>query len=316
MKQIRQSLKAIREALTKQRPNGATDATLDWLTFLLSLIPVPGVAEASAIANKVFNDRSLGVRFDAIVTGIGQLDSRINAMESGLQRVEVIGAIAKDNADALALVKAFFDELKSRETEFSVETADWSTQQIIRTLIEADWVSISATNQSENFVVGTKVRAGKTSLVAKDGSKNVIQDSSFSADKGSVTMMGKHTQQGNVSLTGPSVSFAGQNSQLEALGWSIGTNRDGNFEMASHGNPFMTVTTTPVYSLQCRCGTHGRQRAQSYLVNLRWSARRAVSKRACLRFAEDPFFCEAVPMWLAACAAGEHQGHGSAKKTR
>lgn len=258
MKEFASKLAAIREALTKERPSGAVDATLDWLTFLVSLVPVPGVAESAAIANKIMNDRALNSRFDGIVAEISKFNDRIQQMESGLQRVELIGATVKDNTAIHSLLIGFFGELKSKTTEFSVETSDWSTQQIIRTLIDADWVSISATNRSQNLIDETHVTSKKASLIAKGGSRNVIRDSSFGGDKGSVTMAGQHTQQGNVSLEGPSVTYQGPNSQTETGGWYMGTDHKGDFVMSSKGKPFMSVSTTPLYRIRCRCG-HERQ---------------------------------------------------------
>jgi hypothetical protein len=242
MKGIVQKVSEIREALTRERPNDAADGTLDWLTFLVSLAPVPGVAEASAVANKIMSDRALTSRFESIVAEISKLNDRIQHMENGIQRVELIGTTAKDNAGIQSLLATFFDELKSKSTEFFVETSDWSTQEIIRTLINADWVNISATNQSRNLIEETQVRSQKTSLVAKGGSQNVVRDSSFMGDKGSVSMSGQHTQQGNVSFSGPSVTYQGQSSQTEMGGWYMGTNAKGNFVIGIRPEPEIAAT--------------------------------------------------------------------------
>jgi hypothetical protein len=234
--------------------NESVKSAADWLTFIIAMLPIPGVSHGAAVASKVMADRELKAQFDGIAATIQSLDARIGAMESGLDRIGAMQEAARGSQAIQGMLAAFFEALKARGTEINIDTSDWSRQAFVNTLLQSDLVSISASRYSQNIIARSDVQAQKTTLKATGHSSNLVSDSKFTGPGGEVTLEGTHTQQGTVIMEGPSFGFRGPNAALEANGWSAGTNERGDFQMASFGTPFMTVSTSAAYDVRCNCG--------------------------------------------------------------
>jgi len=225
--------KHVRAALTKRHDNAAIDDVIDWLTFLLGLLPDVAGGQVAQIGNKIINDQRLNDRFGAIRKDILTANAAINEMEAGLARVGVIAAAAVSREEIHRDIIAFAEELKvqiaSEPTHFSVETTDWSEQQIINCIIEADHVFVSADRGSRNVVEETNVTSKQTDLRATNRSTNLIRDTTFKGEKGSVGMSGTHTQEGHISVSNASIGYQGPNSGTQMGGWYMGTDAQGDF---------------------------------------------------------------------------------------
>jgi hypothetical protein len=247
MSDLSTKLTVIREELTKERPNAAVDNSLDWLTFIIGILPdYMVVGKPAQIVNKIINDHQLNTRFEKLRAEITAVNGRLDTMESGIQRTQLIGATIATNTALQNSISDFFEQFKSicqaSPTEFSVETTNWSTQEIINTLVSTDWVTVSASSHSSNMLSNLEVKSQKTNLVAKDSSHNVIRDSSFQGKQGGVSMTGEHLQRGDITLSEASISY-GQDSHMQMGNWSMGTN--------PQGTRFSISCTSPQLMFQC-----------------------------------------------------------------
>lgn len=227
---IAEKITYIRNELVKQRPNAAIDNSLDWTTFVIGLIPG---GQPVQIANKILNDNKLKAGFEKLWDNLKIVNTRLATIEGELiQRIELIQATIANNSKLQSELGEFLEQLKyslkADPTEFSVETFNFSTQEIINTLIYADWVKVSSHSNSSNVLSNVKSEANKTNLIAKDGSRNVIRDSSFIGNQGSVNMNGEHIQKGNVSFSEASINYEAK-SQTQMGSWSIGSDAQGGF---------------------------------------------------------------------------------------
>jgi hypothetical protein len=195
----------------KQLPNNkAFLEEADFLSFFVSLLPVPGVQQAGQAANKIVQDRNLYVRFTELRDSILATNERIDTLESELDRigeiVKTVGAVSNIQRaveDFVAMVAA---ELNATGSEFLVDTSHYSSQTILNQLVEVDWAAISARGHSHNVLHNTRIRARRTHLVAHDHSTNLIDGAEFPGHDGSVEMRSL-SQQGNISVSGSSVGF-------------------------------------------------------------------------------------------------------------
>lgn len=233
----------IRNELVKQRPNAAIDNSLDWGTFVISLIPG---CQPAQIANKILNDNKLKAEFEKLWDNLKAVNTRLTTIEGELiQRIELIQATIANNSKLQSELEEFLEQLKSslkaEPTEFSVETLNFSTQEIINTLIYADWVKVSSHSNSSNIFSKLKIQeAKKMDLIAKDDSHNVIQDLCFNSKKSSVSMDGKHIQKGEVTLSEAYIDYK-PNSQTQMDLWSMTTDAQGRSFSLSYASSELTV---------------------------------------------------------------------------
>ena len=235
---IQSKLKWVHEELLKERNNPLIDKSLDFLTFIIGLLPDTFLVNRPAqIANKLINDNKLKSDLEQLRVQISSTNSRLDEMESGIQKIETIWATAASNTSLQnALEKLFgnFQKLiQESGSEFNVQSTNWSTQEIINTLISAEKVIVSARNHGTNIIKNVNVESQKTNLIAKDNSHNVIKDSTFKGDKGNVGMHGTHTQKGDVTISDASVSYRGPNSETQMGQWVMGTDEAGNFRIGT-----------------------------------------------------------------------------------
>lgn len=195
----------------KQLPNNpAVLEDADILSFIISLIPIPGVEQVGQIANKIVSEQQLKVKLSEIKDQILTTNERITTLESDIERV---GEIANTAASVTKIQKSLdqfiallAELLNNQGSEFIVETSDRSIQAVISQLIEVDWVSISAANHSKNIFKHTKIKARRTHLKAHNNSMNIIDGTEFSGHDGSVSM-NNISQEGDIEISGASVGF-------------------------------------------------------------------------------------------------------------
>ncbi|NES66797.1 MAG: hypothetical protein F6K24_16810 [Okeania sp. SIO2D1] len=217
---------AIRQEIVSKLPDKKIDC-LDWLTFVIGLLPVVG--KPAQVANKIINDHQINEKFKKLWVEIQDVNERLILMEDGFERISSIGQTIANNTKLQTSLSEFFDEVKSSlSTEFSVETSNWSNQEIINTLIDYDWVTVASLDNSSNLISNVNVQSSKTKFFARGYSHKTIKDSTFRGDKGSVGMYGEHIQRGEVSLSQSSIGYS-DNSQMQMNNWVTGTDDKGNF---------------------------------------------------------------------------------------
>jgi hypothetical protein len=202
--------KDIKELLKLVRDNKGFQDDVGYYSFILSLLPIPGLQQAGQVLNKLSSDHKLKLEFDELRTLIEENNDRLNEVEDEVSRIKELAVTLETNG---VLYQSLNDkivnllsELEEDKTEFEVETKGWSTQVLVKQLIEADLVSITAVDNSINVIQDTKIRAKKTKLTAENGSINYIDGTKLSGDRGHVNINGIK-QGGNVTIEGSSVNL-------------------------------------------------------------------------------------------------------------
>jgi hypothetical protein len=167
--------------LVKDNPAFSKDA--DYYTFIISLLPIPVVQQAGQILNKIVNDHSLKTKFDDIKREIFDTNEKIEFIGDELERIREIAKSVNQVSKFERKVEALSDQLlsavKQENTEFVIDTQRSSVQVLIKQIIDADFVGISAIDGSQNVIRGTQIAAKNTRLTAHDNSMNYIDVPSF-----------------------------------------------------------------------------------------------------------------------------------------
>ncbi|MGD7046146.1 hypothetical protein [Jeotgalibacillus proteolyticus] len=180
---------------------------LDYFTFLATLIPVPGYQQAAQIVNKLAANHNLNLLITELRDSIYQSNTRISTIQNDLEKIQLmaatVSAVSALDEKINLIIEQAHQELPS---EFIVETENWSTQTIIDQIINANFTSVSANDNSHNRLQNVQINSQRTHLRATNQSSNFLQGTHFKGSTGAVGMNGI-TQQGNIQVTGNSVGF-------------------------------------------------------------------------------------------------------------
>ena len=180
-----------------------------YYAFILSLLPIPGFQQVGQTVDRIFANKSLKSRLDYIWSEINLTNEKISTIEDELLRLQEIAGTVKYNnnlEDQLNEVTKFIISELHDQTEWVVESENWSYQSILNSIIEADFAQIIARNNSINTVENSEIKAKKTLLHASNNSHNYINKTKFSSNEGNVEMNGISTQ-GNVNVEGSGIGF-------------------------------------------------------------------------------------------------------------
>jgi hypothetical protein len=217
MSDIKEQVLSYYAVLSSLKDNEAVLNEADWLSFMISMLPVPGLQQVSQIANKIVNDNELNLRFEKIRQEIIQANEKISSLESDIERIGEIAVTVNNEAGLKKLIEEYLAQIIQSVdediTEFTMDTSNWSFQALINSLIEADLVSISAIRYSQNVLKDSIVKSKKTHMRADDHSSNVVNGTKFSGEKGSVEMRGI-TQKGHISVENSSIGFHGNSALI------------------------------------------------------------------------------------------------------
>ncbi|WP_394136913.1 hypothetical protein [Cytobacillus oceanisediminis] len=204
---IKEKITQIKTFLKTLPNNQQVAEDLDYFTFLATLIPVPGYQQAALLVNKLVANHNLNLLITELRASIYQTNTRISTIENDVERIQsmatTVSAVSALDEKINLIIEQAQKELPS---EFIVETEDWSTQTIINQIINADFTSVSANNNSHNRLQNVEINSQRTHLRATNHSSNFLQGTEFKDSTGSVGMNGI-TQQGNIQVTGNSVGF-------------------------------------------------------------------------------------------------------------
>lgn len=184
---------------------------VSYTSFWLSLLPIPGFQQVNQIIDRISSNKTLKIRLEDIWNEINSTNDKIASIDDEIEKLQEIGGTINYNK-ALSeqvekIVAEIIEDLNTDDgTEWIMETESWSYQEVLNSFVEADFAAIIAKNNSTNVVENTEIKAKKTHLQAKDGSKNFIDKTKFSNSEGSVGMDGITTQ-GDISVQGSSVGF-------------------------------------------------------------------------------------------------------------
>jgi hypothetical protein len=184
---------------------------VSYTAFLLSLIPIPGVQQCNQLIDRISSNKALKIRLDDIWNAINETNGNVSEITDELEKLHEIGGTVSYNKDLKTKVEQFVSEiiedLNSDDTsEWIMETENWSYQEVLNSIVEADFAGIIAKDNSINVVENTEIKAKRTHLHASGKSKNFVNKTKFSSSQGSVGMDGISTQ-GNIIVEGSGVGF-------------------------------------------------------------------------------------------------------------
>ncbi|MCU7756886.1 hypothetical protein N7988_28065 (plasmid) [Bacillus cereus] len=204
---IKEKITQIKTYLKELSKNQQVAEDLDFYTFLATLIPVPGCQQAALLVNKLVANHNLNLLITELRNGIYQTNTKLSTLESDVEKIQSMAKIVSVVSELDDKVKLIMEQAQQElPSEFVVETDEWSTQTIINQIINADFTSVSATNNSHNRLENVDINSKRTHLRATNHSSNYLQGTSFKDSIGTVSMNGI-TQQGNIQVTGNSVGF-------------------------------------------------------------------------------------------------------------
>jgi len=205
---------------------------VSYTSFWLSLLPIPGFLQLNQVISRVSSDKALKIRLENIWSEIKATNDTIENIENDVEKLKEIGGTVNFNKKLKEqvenIVSDITENLKSdTETEWVMETENWSYQEVLNSFVETDFAAIIAKNNSTNVIENTEIKSKKTHLHAKDGSKNFIDNTKFSSPSGNVGMDGITTK-GNITVQGSSIG----------LGAGSSLNFGGNPNLVSANCPF------------------------------------------------------------------------------
>lgn len=187
---------------------------LDYYTFLATLIPVPGYQQAALYVNKLVANHNLNLLINELRDSIYQTNTKIAIIEDDIEKIQKMASTVSAVSALDDKINAIIEQAKLElPSEFIVETEGWSTQTIINQIINADYTSVSANNNSHNRLLGVEINSPITHLRAINHSSNYLDGTQFKDANGSVGINGI-TQQGNIQVTGNSIGFGGSGGAL------------------------------------------------------------------------------------------------------
>lgn len=190
---------------------------LAYTAFLVSLIPVPGIQQTGQILDRIFSKKSLEIQIKDVWTSIRSIEESLEAVSEDVEKVKEIASIVNSQGELKERVEKIIQESiadikEDKDSEWILETENWSYQEVLNSIVHADTAKIVTRNNSSNVLEDTEIRAKRTHLHASYNSRNFLNRTNFTSPGGSVGMQGISTQ-GNIFIEGSSVGF-GENSAL------------------------------------------------------------------------------------------------------
>jgi hypothetical protein len=176
------------------------------LGFCLSLLPIPVIQQAGAALDRHLADKALDAELDRVWSRLEATNAAVAKIETLEAAIAEIAQTVQSNNDLLNFCEHLSSTLAGKGSEFIVDTADKSYQQIVNSVVQAGRVFISATSGSTNVLENTKVESPSTRLHASGGSRNFVDGTTFTDYSGTVEMKGISTQ-GDIYVSGNSIGF-------------------------------------------------------------------------------------------------------------
>ena len=194
---ISEKVSNILETIKPYFKNKGVQTDLSYVSFIVSLLPIPGVQQSAQIADRILSSKVLKKQLDELWKQITETNKRITDISGELGKIKETATTIKHNSSLdkglNQLIQGIVSDIKNN-TEWVLETENWSYQEILNSTVKADFAAIIARNKSSNVVENTEIRAIKTHLHASNKSQNFFDGTKFSGGKGSVGMNGITTK--------------------------------------------------------------------------------------------------------------------------
>jgi hypothetical protein len=177
-----------------------------FIGFCLSLLPVPVIQQVGQALDRHLSDKAFQREVEDLwscIDDLNPLAGQVATLEAAIQ--EIAKTVAAD-PEVSARVRKFLSKLGGQANEFKVITEGNSYQEIVGSVIIADLAVFSADSGSTNVLSGTVVNSGNTTLIARNGSRNRVDNARFAGDAGNLFMQ-KLATNGRIDVAGSSVGF-------------------------------------------------------------------------------------------------------------
>lgn len=177
-----------------------------FLGFCLSMLPIPGIQQVGAALDRHLGDKAFYAQLEELwseISTANELVSKVATLEEAIQE------IAKTIDASPSLVNKtnqFIASLSRSQKEFSVLTENQSYQELRSSIIHADISAFVAKDGSTNVIQDSTVNSERTHLLATGNSKNFVDGTTFQGAGGAVSMQGITTQ-GPISVHGSGIGF-------------------------------------------------------------------------------------------------------------
>ena len=221
------SIEVASNSIRKMWEKHGIQEPMRFLGFCLSMLPIPGIQQAGMALDRHLGDKAFNSQLEELWAEISlanDLVSKVATLEEAIQEI----AKTIESSPALeAKTSQFIASLSSNQKEFSVLTENHSYQELRNSIVHADISAFVARDGSTNVIQNSTVNSEKTHLHATNNSKNFVDGTTFQGSGGAVSMQGISTQ-GPISVQGSGIGFG--------AGGSI----------SFGGNPNLVSATCPV----------------------------------------------------------------------
>ena len=115
---------------------------LAYASFIVSLLPIPGLQQATMTLSKISSDASLNQQFNEIWGEVKKLNKDIVNLKQDFEQIRTISGTIKYNSKLNEKFSTFIDEAKQKisneESSWTMLTINESYQEIIDSIVEAD----------------------------------------------------------------------------------------------------------------------------------------------------------------------------------
>ena len=181
---IKEQIARIKEYLKELPNNQVVAQDLEYFTFLTTLLPIPGYQQAAQVINKLASDHNLNLLMSELRQSIYQTNKRISTIESDVEKIQEMAHTVSIVTELKEKVDLLITQAKENlPSEFIVETENSSVQTILNHIINADFTSIAANNNSHNHLKNVRIESRNTHLRATDHSSNYLEGTEFKDSK-------------------------------------------------------------------------------------------------------------------------------------
>lgn len=177
-----------------------------FLGFCLSMLPIPVIQQAGLALDRHLGDKAFEEQLSELwdeIKSTNELVSRVKTIEESIQE---IAKTLQANPELEKKAENFISSLSTSQNEFSVLTENHSYQELINTIIHADISAFVAKDGSTNVIKNSTVNSETTHLHTTDNSKTFVDGTTFQGENGAVSMQGITTQ-GPISVQGSGIGF-------------------------------------------------------------------------------------------------------------
>lgn len=177
-----------------------------FLGFCLSMLPIPGIQQAGMALDRHLGDKAFNSQLEELWAEISKANELVGKVGTLEEAIQEIAKTIESFPELETKTKQFIASLSKSQKEFTVLTEAHSYQELRNSIVHADISAFVAKDGSTNVIQDSTVNSEKTHLHATENSKNFVDGTTFQGNLGGVSMQGITTQ-GPISVQGSGIGF-------------------------------------------------------------------------------------------------------------